>query len=136
MIMADIPSTLREQVDDIEEREISYRTLHPSYRLTNLQDQSVIELPYRSITNRFKTYLLACLVRFQLTEEEQEDYRFQPKKLSQDLYGTTELWADLLKLNNAVSVTDFKPDYVTVYDPHKFKEYLNEIMMMDEDCNY
>lgn len=134
--MADIPSTLREQVDDIEEREISYRTLHPSYRLTNLQDQSVIELPYRSITNRFKTYLLACLVRFQLTEEEQEDYRFQPKKLSQDLYGTTELWADLLKLNNAVSVTDFKPDYVTVYDPHKFKEYLNEIMMMDEDCNY
>ena len=134
--MADIPSTLREQVDDIEKREISYRTLHPSYRLTNLQDQSVIELPYRSITNRFKTYLLACLVRFQLTEEEQEDYRFQPKKLSQDLYGTTELWADLLKLNNAVSITDFKPDYVTVYDPHKFKEYLNEIMMMDEDCNY
>ena len=72
----------------------------------------------------------------ELTEEEQERYKYSPKKLSYDLYGTTELWADLLKLNKCASVAEFEPSFVRVYDPNTFKKYLNEIMIFDESVNY
>ena len=91
---------------------------------------------FSSLTNKYRTYLLACVVPTQLTEEEQERYRYAPKKLSYDLYGTTELWADLLKLNGCASITEFEPDFVKVYDPNTFKEYLNEIMIFDSSTKY
>ena len=70
------------------------------------------------------------------SEKEKENYRYSPKKLSYDLYGTTELWADLLKLNGCVSIAEFEPDFIRVYDPNTFKEYLNEIMIADSKVSY
>lgn len=131
-----IPSTLSQQFTDIKDYEISYRTLHPSQLLYNKQTDDIIEFPFASITNKYRHYLLACTVFVQLSEEEKELYMYNPKRLSEDVYGTTELWADILKLNNAVSVADFKPDFIRIYDPNKFKEYLNEVMIHDEDCVY
>lgn len=131
-----IPVSLSEQISEAEKLEISYRSLHPSYLIYNEQSKETIELPFSSITNKYKTYLLACVVSFQLSEAEKENYRYSPKKLSYDLYGTTELWADLLKLNGCISIAEFEPDYIRVYDPNTFKEYLNEIMISDNNVRY
>ena len=131
-----IPVSLSEQIRESEKLEISYRSLHPSYTIYNEQTDETIELPFSSITNKYRTYLLACVEQFQLSEPEKEKYRYSPKKLSYDLYGTTELWADLLKLNGCVSITEFEPDFIRVYDPNTFKEYLNEIMIADNDVRY
>lgn len=134
--MDEIPATLSEQIDSVNSLEISYRTLHTPFAIYNEQTDEYIELPFSSLTNKYRTYLLACVVPTQLTEEEQERYRYAPKKLSYDLYGTTELWADLLKLNGCASITEFEPDFVKVYDPNTFKEYLNEIMIFDSSTKY
>ena len=42
-----------------------------------------------------------------LSTEDYRKYRFNPKKLSYDLYGTTELWALLLDINELTSATQF-----------------------------
>ena len=131
-----IPVSLSEQITEAEKLEISYKSLHPSYTIYNEQTDETIELPFSSITNEYKTYLLACVKSIQLSEKEKENYRYSPKKLSYDLYGTTELWADLLKLNGCVSIAEFEPDFIRVYDPNTFKEYLNEIMIADSKVSY
>ena len=131
-----IPVSLSEQITEAEKLEISYKSLHPSYTIYNEQTDETIELPFSSITNEYKTYLLACVKSIQLSEKEKENYRYSPKKLSYDLYGTTELWADLLKLNGCVSIAEFEPDFIRVYDPNTFKEYLNEIMISDSKVSY
>ena len=131
-----IPVSLSEQITEAEKLEISYKSLHPSYTIYNEQTNETIELPFSSITNEYKTYLLACVKSIQLSEKEKENYRYSPKKLSYDLYGTTELWADLLKLNGCVSIAEFEPDFIRVYDPNTFKEYLNEIMIADSKVSY
>ena len=131
-----IPVSLSEQITEAEKLEISYKSLHPAYTIYNEQTDETIELPFSSITNEYKTYLLACVKSIQLSEKEKENYRYSPKKLSYDLYGTTELWADLLKLNGCVSIAEFEPDFIRVYDPNTFKEYLNEIMIADSKVSY
>ena len=131
-----IPVSLSEQITEAKKLEISYKSLHPSYTIYNEQTDETIELPFSSITNEYKTYLLACVKSIQLSEKEKEKYRYSPKKLSYDLYGTTELWADLLKLNGCVSIAEFEPDFIRVYDPNTFKEYLNEIMIADSKVSY
>ena len=131
-----IPVSLSEQITEAEKLEISYKSLHPSYTIYNEQTDETIELPFSSITNEYRTYLLACVKSIQLSEKEKENYRYSPKKLSYDLYGTTELWADLLNLNGCVSIAEFEPDFIRVYDPNTFKEYLNEIMIADSKVSY
>ena len=83
-----IPVSLSEQITEAEKLEISYKSLHPSYTIYNEQTDETIELPFSSITNEYKTYLLACVKSIQLSEKEKENYRYSPKKLSYDLYGT------------------------------------------------
>ena len=53
--------------------------------------------------------------------------------VSEELYGTTEFWDQILILNNAFSIIDFKPKVLKVYDPERLKLYLNEIMILEEN---
>lgn len=134
--MADIPATLSDQIANANSLEISYRTLHKPFAIYNEQTDEYIELPFSSLTNKYRSYLLACVMPVQLTDKEKEKYKYSPKKLSYDLYGTTELWADLLKLNKCASVIEFEPNYIRVYDPARFKSFLNEVMIFDDSVRY
>lgn len=131
--MAFIPATVPDQISDIKEREISYRTLHPEAYVFNQENNREIRIPFSSIINKYRHFLDKIIIKIQLTEEEQVNYECQPKKISEDMYGTTELWDTILILNNAKSVIDFKPRVVKLYDPQKFKTFLNEIMIIEEE---
>ena len=128
-----IPATITEQVANAKDMEISYRTLHPSVLLHDIQSNRTIRIPYASITNKYKHFLHQIIATFDMYEEDKEIYMFNPKRLSYDLYGTTELWNDLLLLNHCISAATFKPDKnFSCYDPNKFKSVLNEIIIIEE----
>lgn len=55
------------------------------------------------------------LVKYEFTEEEYRKYRFNPKRLSYDLYGTTELWSAILDANEISSVTEFDMHMVKLF---------------------
>lgn len=127
-----IPATLPEQVNLIKSMEISYRTLHPACKIHDKKTDRTIRIPFSSITNKYKDFLSTTVIEVELSKEEEEMYLFKPKRLSEDLYGTTELWNDMLILNKSFSIIDFRPKKIKVYDPMKLKKVLNEIIILEE----
>lgn len=71
--------------------------------------------PYQTIVCRYYDSLKSYIEEKTFTDEEFERYRYNPRFLSYDLYGTPELWADLLYINNMVSVTSFKKRTIKVF---------------------
>ena len=131
--MAYIPSTVDEQYEYGKSLEISYRALHHDAYLYDKQSNRTIRIPFMSILSKYSDFLDEIIVEQELTLDEQRVYRWNPKKMSEDFYGTTEFWFMLLVLNNYKSVIEFQPkNYVKMYDTDKFKRYLNEIMILED----
>lgn len=128
-----IPATMTEQVENIQSLDISYRTLHDELNIVDTSKDRSITVPYDSLCARYRDILDNIVLYIDLDDNAREMYMYQPKKVSEELYGTTELWHEILILNDAVSVIDFRPKRLYFYDPDKFKAYLNEIMILEAD---
>lgn len=71
--------------------------------------------PYQTIVCRYYDSLKSYITQKTFTDEEFAKYKYNPRFLSYDLYGTPELWADLLYINNMVSVTAFKKQTINIF---------------------
>lgn len=67
-----------------------------------------------------------------LTDEEYRKYRYNPRLLSKDLYGTPELHYMLLRLNYVYSIINFDFREVRVFRTN-ITTLLNEIMVMESE---
>lgn len=67
-----------------------------------------------------------------LTDEEYRKYRYNPRLLSKDLYGTPELHYMLLRLNYVYSILNFDFREVRVFRTN-INTLLNEIMVMESE---
>jgi len=93
-------------------------------------DHSVI-VNTTSLTNKYYDYILESVRGLILDDKEYLKYRFQPKMFCYDIYGTTELWALLLKINNFNSVAEFNSKKIKVFGINIFN-ILNEILINEE----
>lgn len=131
----DIPSTMRQQVEEATNLEISYRVLHPPLYVYNEETEETVEIPFSSLLNKYRDYLSNIIISVPLDEVLQNKYRFKPKMISTELYGTTELWDTILILNNTFRVSEFQPKVLKVYDPNRLKEYINTILIIEGYLN-
>ena len=130
--MNEIPSTIIEQIEDIEDMDINYRTLHVGLNVYNDdKDSRNFKVPYLSILNKHSSILSKIIITRELTSKEYAKYAFRPKLFSDDMYGTTEFWDTVLFLNNCKSVVDFRLQKVKYYDPDKFKAFIDEIFIVE-----
>lgn len=136
MAMMRYYSTVEELINQIKGVDTSYRNLHTNVyiktdnRLTGETDTFVI--PYKSVVLDYMPYFRECAITLPMGEVEKTKYRFKPKRLSNKLYGTPELWSALLELNYMVSVIDFNLEKdIQVFEPKRFKELLNEVMILE-----
>jgi hypothetical protein len=128
-----IPSSITEQVDTVKDLEISYRMLHNFAILNNESSSIKTEIPFESLVNKYRDILSKIVINVNLDDKLSRRYLYQPKLLSYDLYNTVELWAELLRLNNWTTITQFKPiNKIKIYDPNKLKAFLNEILILEE----
>lgn len=127
-----IPATIDEQIDNIENMEISYRTLHKSTTLMDEESKNIIEIPYRSLIDKYSDFFNELILVVELPDHLQQIYRYNPKRVSYDLYGTTEFWYEILVLNNCASIIDFKPVDLVVYSTDGLKNMINEMMILEE----
>ena len=72
-----------------------------SQKIISIEDYNDFNI---TIPNKSLDELLKAI---DLYDDELSLYKYKPKKLSLDLYDTTELWSVLLELNNMYSVIDF-----------------------------
>ena len=93
-----VKSTIQDIIAAGKELKLCNRELSLKSVMTNSNDEKFII----NITNIFEQYyeiLLENTVIVTLTDDEYLKYRFKPKVLSFDLYGTVELHYLLLRLN-------------------------------------
>lgn len=142
----DIPASIGEQIADIKTLEINYRNLHNTADITNnktitganggiIYDRT-ITIPYLSIISKYRHILNGIpnlIVKVKFDDQMARKYKYNPKRLSYDIYSTVELWFELLRINHCSSVTEFdlKNNQVNVYNVNKIKEILNEIMILE-----
>ena len=118
----DIPSTMTKQVSEAEKLEISYRVLHPQAIIQDKDSSRNIQIPYSSLTNKYRHLLSKIIVNITLDDEGASKYRYKPKTLSEDLYI----------LNNCTSIMEFSEcNNLKVYDPNSLKLYINEILILE-----
>ena len=85
----------------------------------NIADKYAIELQENKKTVEFTT-------------KEYYKYRFNPKVLSYDLYGTTELWFFILMANELYSITEFDLRKLVLYDASIISKF-NKMLELDQE---
>lgn len=127
----EIPASITEQIENIKDTEISYRTLHSVGNILDASTKNNIIIPYISILSKYRHFLKKYTINVRMDDVLCRKYVYNPKLLSYDIYGTTELWAELLRINNCSSTIEFKFRKVKIYDPTKLKDIINEIMILE-----
>lgn len=123
-------ATILELINSAKEAEISYRNLHKDILIQN--NDSIISVPYSSVIRNYLPFFESTAVYARFSSEEVYKYKFKPKKLSLDLYGTTEIWSALLELNGMYSILDFNLEKtIKVFSPKTFLPLLNEVMIIE-----
>lgn len=61
-----------------------------------------------------------------------ESMFYKPKLLSLELYGTTELWLSLLRVNDMKSICEFHMPIIKIYNPGDLKELINIFFKRDK----
>ena len=87
---------------------------------------------YTSILNKYYDYIAKTLNTVTFSEDDMIKYKFNPKLVCYDLYGTVELWGLLLKVNNMTSALEFKKNEIKVFTTDIFT-ILNEIFILESD---
>lgn len=126
-------STIQDIISAGKELKICNRELSLKSVVTNSANEKFIV----NTANLFEKYyeiLLNNTVIVVLTDEEYLKYRFKPKVLSYDLYGTKELHYMLLRLNHVYSVVNFDFKELRVFNTN-ILNLLNEIMILENE-NY
>ena len=128
----EIPSTLQEYIDYIEDLDISYRKLHLPGAIYAPKRGRVSMVPITSLFNKYRDVLSSIILEIELDEIERARYMYKPKMVSEELYGTAEFWDTLLILNGFKSTSTFVPKVLKCYDPRKLKSYISEMMIIEE----
>lgn len=72
-----------------------------------------IRYPFKMVLNDYKYELKQLALKCTLSDDEYTKYRFNPKRLSYDIYNSTEYYYVILLLNDTCNIKDF--DMKTLY---------------------
>src|ERR1044072_1104895 len=95
------PSTIPDTIAAGMALKISHAKLH--YRSKTVTDNVEVVSNSSGIIDEYYPLLLAAAREVTLTDDELNKYRYQPKLFSLDQFGTTELWALILRMNRLSS---------------------------------
>ena len=70
-------------------------------------DGFVCQINYMSVLDKYNTHLSQYIETVELTLDEAKKYRFAPKTVSKDIYGSTHMWWLLMHANQLHTTTQF-----------------------------
>ena len=100
---------------------LSLKNIYDTILVGDANDPSHI---YRVAIDDFFLKHRNDLVGIEKYYEIPQEMFYKPKILSLQMYGTTELWLAILRLNNMRNVTEFHKPYIRLYDPDKLLEII------------
>jgi hypothetical protein len=81
----------------------------------------IFRIPINDFFVKYRQQLQEIVQQYNVPDR----YFYQPKTLSLDLYGTTEMWLGLLRLNGMKNITEFRQSIIDVYNPVGLRELIN-----------
>ena len=117
--------TIQQQVAQGNALAISNANIN--YHKVLAADGDKVVINFDSLLTQYRYFLKKHIVILTLTDDQYLNYRFKPKSLSYDLYGTIEMASMLLSINNVVSVSEFDFKKVKVFDSG-IKDFINEVL--------
>ena len=123
-------STIPMQIATGKSYNISNERLHSHKVLSCFNSKMVIN--YLSILSNYQRALESKITTIELNPDQFRKYRYKPKTLSYDLYGTIELATALLRINGCVSISEFNKAKIKVFTLSIMDDLL-EIMNKEKD---
>ena len=124
-------STINEMITRGKNATLTTHDLSLKKIMTNSLDEKFI-VNMNCLFEKYYELLTDYSVKVTLTDEEYRRYKFKPRLLSMDLYGTYDLHYLLLKLNYITSVIYFDFTELRVFRPEIVK-LLYEIQVLEND---
>lgn len=118
-------STITSQINEGKSIKISNARLNNQKVLTTHGDKLVIN--FQSLLTKYWYHLRKRITTLVFTDKQYRQYRFRPKTLSYDLYGTIEFATPLMQINNVTSISEFDLKIVKIFNPD-IRDFFNEIL--------
>lgn len=96
-------------IDQFIQTEQNKSVKYPNYYYQKVisEDDLHVIMNYQSIMDRYVQYIRDYITEIELSQEEIRKYRYNPKRLSFNLYGTTSYWWSIIFANQIHSLTEF-----------------------------
>lgn len=96
-------------IDQFIQTEKNKSVKYPNYFYQKVisEDDLHVIMNYQSIMDRYVQYIRDYITEIELSQEEMRKYRYNPKRLSFNLYGTTSYWWSIIFANQIHSLTEF-----------------------------
>lgn len=85
------------------------------------KEDSIARIPFDDFFIKYREQLKTCIQFYSLPES----MFYKPKSLSYELYGTTELWLALLRVNEMRNITEFHLPIIRIYNPGQVKDLIS-----------
>lgn len=102
---------------------------HEKYMLKYQTEQSKIVVPMQSLIQKYRGAFRKYIVEYEMTDKEFERWKYNPKRMCKEMYGTPELWTEILFINHMVGITEFKKQTVKLYTLGII-DAINELLMI------
>lgn len=116
-------------IDDFIDAGQSLAFGHEKYMLKYQTEQSKIVVPMQSLIQKYRGAFRKYIVEYEMTDKEFERWKYNPKRMCKEMYGTPELWTEILFINHMVGITEFKKQTVKLYTLGII-DAINELLMI------
>lgn len=118
-----------EYIEDGNKATLSLKNFYETLLVQNVdRDNHIFRVPFSDFFIKYRSQLEEAVQYYTLPES----FYYKPKSLSFALYGTTELWLALLRLNDFRNITEFHYPLIKIYNAEKLKQLINIFFKRDK----
>ena len=100
---------------------LSFPRFYDTVLMMDVNDPDhIIRMPLYDVFLRYREHFREAVRLYQMPNS----YHYKPKLLSEEIYGTTEMWLPILRLNCMRTIAEFNQSIVKIYEPDIIKELL------------
>lgn len=128
-------STIRGYIENYGTDEMTHDSLYFQQVVEDKTGKKII-VNGDSLLLRYMNEIKVLKQKHEFTEVEYRKYKYNPKRLSYDLYGTTELWSLILDINEVTSVAQFDMRTIWILPPYLVERIQRIHNLENENRNY
>ena len=125
-------TTLKEYIADYKDQQLKLTDYFTFEWLNDESNDIYIKTIEENILSKHTNFLSTNKTKVTITDDEYRKYRCNAHWLSQDVYGTTELWFLILHANELYSESEFNTKEFYIYSKSVLDK-LSEIISVEED---